>query len=321
MEESDFKMESEEHSNFLFEQGPMDSYFINSLPSVDGFSLLHQFDCMEDLPDFNSPLASSSSSFSSSSHLLKRVEESNLSFYEDFLSNNIDQTSSSTAGDSSPNSNTLSPASSPPLSSLPIINVIPKIIEPSSNQKRKRMLNHNNQVSPFSNDDNANNNNTSHKTEKVLRTSPLNFSRDDLLKISSKGLDNYALSRSLTAEEEKQLKKQRRLIKNRESAQLSRLRKKVYIDEMESKYNNLMTEHEDVVKQLSQMATEKGKLEQEVVYLRNLLKNNSQISEGVQRRHLNARNLKKATVCMMIMFLSFGLIFQSESLRNNLSRE
>eukprot|EP01117_Protostelium_nocturnum_P007127 TRINITY_DN2551_c0_g1_i1.p1 TRINITY_DN2551_c0_g1~~TRINITY_DN2551_c0_g1_i1.p1 ORF type:complete len:284 (-),score=32.09 TRINITY_DN2551_c0_g1_i1:83-934(-) len=90
---------------------------------------------------------------------------------------------------------------------------------------------------------------------------------------------------------------------------------------MESKYNNLMTEHEDVVKQLSQMATEKGKLEQEVVYLRNLLKNNSQISEGVQRRHLNARNLKKATVCMMIMFLSFGLIFQSESLRNNLSRD
>jgi hypothetical protein len=38
--------------------------------------------------------------------------------------------------------------------------------------------------------------------------------------------------RSLSPDEERQQKRQRRLIKNRESAQLSRLRKKIYIEEL-----------------------------------------------------------------------------------------
>jgi len=51
------------------------------------------------------------------------------------------------------------------------------------------------------------------------------LTRDDLLKLSSKGLETYAQNfvsgRQLSPDEEKQLKRQKRLIKNRESAQLS----------------------------------------------------------------------------------------------------
>jgi len=48
---------------------------------------------------------------------------------------------------------------------------------------------------------------------------------------NAKGGDNRKKSdpsHPLSSEEERQMKRQRRLVKNRESAQLSRMRKKVY---------------------------------------------------------------------------------------------
>jgi len=70
-------------------------------------------------------------------------------------------------------------------------------------------------------------------------STPTQITREQLLNLSSQELDDYVVdiqkNRNLTPEEEKQLKKQRRLIKNRESAQLSRLRKKMYVEELEKK--------------------------------------------------------------------------------------
>jgi len=93
---------------------------------------------------------------------------------------------------------------------------------------------------------------------------PLNLSRDELLKLSSKSLENFATNlasnRSLSNDEERQLKRQRRLIKNRESAQLSRLRKKIYIEELEKKVSLLTADNDNLTKQVLSIAGEKRKL-------------------------------------------------------------
>jgi len=64
--------------------------------------------------------------------------------------------------------------------------------------------------------------------KRSLKDSSVALSQEELLKLSSKSFDNYSQtpSRPISQEEERQLKRQRRLIKNRESAQLSRMRKK-----------------------------------------------------------------------------------------------
>lgn len=122
------------------------------------------------------------------------------------------------------------------------------------------------------------NNNGKRIRDKPTETkdSKVNLSRDDLLKLSSKELDDLtttlASGRPLTSEEEKQLKRQRRLIKNRESAQLSRLRKKVYIDELEKKVNVLTAENEQLKSQVSSTNLDKKKLHDDVIYLQSIIK-------------------------------------------------
>eukprot|EP01095_Lingulamoeba_sp_RSL-Kostka_P010821 TRINITY_DN3981_c0_g1_i2.p1 TRINITY_DN3981_c0_g1~~TRINITY_DN3981_c0_g1_i2.p1 ORF type:complete len:264 (+),score=71.39 TRINITY_DN3981_c0_g1_i2:162-953(+) len=78
------------------------------------------------------------------------------------------------------------------------------------------------------------------------------LTREDLLKMSSSSLDKIANTiaqqRPLSAEEERQLKRQRRLIKNRESAQLSRQRKKKYIEDLETKVTQLSREKRNTLK-------------------------------------------------------------------------
>ena len=103
----------------------------------------------------------------------------------------------------------------------------------------------------------------------------LDLSRDELLNMTSDALEEYArrlaAQRPLTAEEQKRFKRQRRLIKNRESAQLSRLRKKAYVDELEREIAQLKEDRD--AEQRRALAAERhvGAMQQENEYLRSLL--------------------------------------------------
>jgi len=116
----------------------------------------------------------------------------------------------------------------------------------------------------------TNTNNTAWKVPG--KNGPLSLSREDLLQLTSKAFENYirqVLSvRKLSQDEMDQLKKQRRLIKNRESAQLSRNRKKIHVDEIESKLNTLVTERDAANRQLAIVSMERDKLKQELAALR-----------------------------------------------------
>ena len=70
----------------------------------------------------------------------------------------------------------------------------------------------------------------------------------------------YSQGFTLSAEEDREVKRQKRLLKNREAAQMSRLRKKQYVEELEGQYDKLQMAHsrsllrmqklEDLVRQL-----------------------------------------------------------------------
>lgn len=115
------------------------------------------------------------------------------------------------------------------------------------------------------------------------------LSREDLLKLSTKSLETYAHSlgsnRSFSEEEERQLKRQRRLIKNRESAQLSRQRKRLYIEELEKKVTALTTENNELIKQVAILTTENASLREESFQYQSFIK---QVSES-QRKSMSAQ--------------------------------
>jgi len=72
----------------------------------------------------------------------------------------------------------------------------------------------------------------------------INFGRDELLVMTSEEFEStvarLAALRPLTPAEKSLIKRQRRLIKNRESAQASRQRKKDYVGELEAKVDSLV---------------------------------------------------------------------------------
>lgn len=148
------------------------------------------------------------------------------------------------------------------------------------------------------------------------------LSREELLKISSKGLEVFAQTlangRQLSPEEEKQLKRQKRLIKNRESAQLSRLRKKIYIEELERKVTHLTSETDSLTKQVHQLNQDKRKLQEEVMYLQSIIKQSPELSEIASKRALPAKNVKAAGICLLIVLFSVGLLFNTNQNQNSL---
>jgi len=118
----------------------------------------------------------------------------------------------------------------------------------------------------------------------------------------------------LSSEEERHIKRQRRLIKNRESAQLSRLRKKIYIEELERKVNQLQTDNENLTKQVNTVSTDRKKLQEEVTYLQGIIKQSpalSQIAANSTKKQVMGKNVKAAGICLLVVLFSFGLLFNA----------
>jgi len=103
----------------------------------------------------------------------------------------------------------------------------------------------------------------------------LELSRDELLNMTSDALEEHAKrlasQRALTPEEQKRFKRQRRLIKNRESAQLSRMRKKAYVDELERQISDLKDEKEQIRRRADSTDRQLTALRAETAQLRALL--------------------------------------------------
>lgn len=146
--------------------------------------------------------------------------------------------------------------------------------------------------------------------------------RDDINKLNRVADANNSITisnKQLSVDEEKQMKRQKRLIKNRESAQLSRLRKKIYIEELERKVSTLTSETETLSKQVGQLQTDNKKLQGEVVYLQNIIKQSPELSVTLSKRGstsattvIPAKNMKAAGVCLLIVLFSVGLLFNSK---------
>lgn len=151
----------------------------------------------------------------------------------------------------------------------------------------------------------------------------LSLSREDLLKLSSKGLEEYAQSlaatRPLTVEEEKLLKRQRRLIKNRESAQLSRQRKKIYIEDLERQVSALTAENINLSKKVTSLSVNNHSLIEEVLQLQSNMKNAPGTSYNKKKQYQGEQNLRAAGVCLMLVLFSCGLFLNSSNAQKKIS--
>lgn len=101
------------------------------------------------------------------------------------------------------------------------------------------------------------------------------LSRQELVNISSEEFEAHIKKitqiRTLTAAEKAEVKRQRRLIKNRESAQASRFRKKQHITELESKVDTLVSSNATLKERYASLSTENRLLKSEVEFLTTLV--------------------------------------------------
>lgn len=119
----------------------------------------------------------------------------------------------------------------------------------------------------------------------------------------------------MTPEEEKQLKKQRRLIKNRESAQLSRQKKKQYVEDLEKTVQSLRSENNALNEQVGNLTLRNQQLEEQVTYLKSCFDNKQLLSSNDNL--FNKKSAATAGLCMFVVLFSFGLLFSASSPQSN----
>lgn len=189
----------------------------------------------------------------------------------------------------------------------------------------------------------------SRKKRKISPTESIDVLPDDintldqksLLQLSSRAFEEYVkrktANRDLTSEEKKDLKRQRRLIKNRESAQASRQRKKNYIEKLEAKVASLQQSNNQLRSQVTSLTADNTSLRQEVQNLQGLIKKTPALKElwtsGInyvaslakQQKEeaqtapasTHGNNVKAAGVCLLVMLFSFGLFFPQTMYNGN----
>jgi len=117
------------------------------------------------------------------------------------------------------------------------------------------------------------------KLESKLRE--ITFPKTQLKQLSSGEIERYIKnlsSNDLSPVEKQELKKQRRQVKNRESAQLSRQKKKDYITELERKVEDLKATYNQLSTNITALTAENKTLMIEVVNLTHVIKNSPFLS-------------------------------------------
>lgn len=156
------------------------------------------------------------------------------------------------------------------------------------------------------------------KEEGPVQPTAVSLPREKLLVISSKEMQQYVeelrRTRDLTQEEEKDLKRQKRLIKNRESALASRTRKKAHVEELQQQISEIQNEKKELADSVSALSGENEQLKQQVVHLQNIVRKTSFLAELWSRMTKppskeGAPNYKTATACLFVILFTFGLFF------------
>jgi len=162
------------------------------------------------------------------------------------------------------------------------------------------------------------------------------LSKEELATLSSEELEEYATAiqnSNLSAGEKNEIRKQLRLVKNRESAQASRLRKKTYIDDLEKKVNLLQAENTVLRSKTKEMHDQNAQLKTEVVYLKGVVSKgglskvfeqgatffNKLSQQQVQQQQAGKAGTMSARttgVVLMVVLFSFGLLFNSHQMVN-----
>jgi regulator of replication initiation timing len=163
--------------------------------------------------------------------------------------------------------------------------------------------------------------------------------KDQLPKMSAEELEEYAQhiqDSNLSTGEKNEIRKQLRLVKNRESAQASRLRKKNYIDDLEHRVSLLQSENSNLRQNISSLHNENTQLKSEVVYLKGVVNNGglskvlsqgatffSKLSQQQQQQQQGGKpsvpaiTARSAGVVLMVVLFSVGLMFNSQGVANN----
>eukprot|EP01116_Phalansterium_solitarium_P025721 TRINITY_DN9974_c0_g1_i1.p1 TRINITY_DN9974_c0_g1~~TRINITY_DN9974_c0_g1_i1.p1 ORF type:complete len:591 (+),score=174.93 TRINITY_DN9974_c0_g1_i1:154-1926(+) len=155
------------------------------------------------------------------------------------------------------------------------------------------------------------------------------LSKDTLLKISSAELEaffrKFTSVRSLTDAEEREVKRQRRLVKNRESALASRERKKSLMHDYEAANKQLTQDNQVLHEQNSQLRTENDSLRAENNQLRQILDGQGKshllgqlgqlatISRPRTAPGVSTEKVRNAGAVLLIVMLSFGLVITNNS--------
>jgi len=186
----------------------------------------------------------------------------------------------------------------------------------------------------FSSDEESNSDSSkpkkSRKRKRTKRVDPpvtptaLTFSREVLLKMTSEELESFVreveTERELSSEEMKEVKRQRRLIKNRESAQASRIRKRAQIEEMEDVMKDLQNENDSLRSRIAALEKENCQLKTQMLQNDIILEMDNSPASPVPRNNKQDQSLwdvpsiKANTakgICLMVVLFSFGLLFEA----------
>jgi hypothetical protein len=150
----------------------------------------------------------------------------------------------------------------------------------------------------------------------------VSLTRDQLLSFSSEDFEAFiakvSSQRPLTAVEEKEVKRQRRLIKNRESAHASRQRKREFLEELQAQINELKDERDSLRADNCRLRENNAQLQEHVAILEKQVQSQSHMRDLWQSMTtLRKTNLassagaKAAGVCLLIVLFSFGLFLNT----------